>query len=268
MSHNQSYLKASIDGLNGSGKSGTSARLAVGISKELCGGAPVVAYSSDDRRRIYKRTIFDVEKIPLTVVSGESLNQVSESIRIAEKGCCMLVQDDLTLPWKEGLSQFSYEDGYLPFERREQLINEWRPTIRAIRLGKFHAIDVGRIGYPRTEGKRLMLRRPLPLFKVKPEQSLRYELIQPGVIRYADGREVCLDAPDGRREYKRRIELMLKRQNGSCCLCRKRIHSIHDATFEHQRRRGIGSAFRDDSVERDGKPYNGAAHWICNFVKG
>lgn len=144
---NQSYLKASIDGVNGSGKSGTAARLAVGISKELRGNAPVVAYSSDDRWRIYKRTIFEVEKVPLTVVSGESLNQGREAIEIADKGCCVLVQDDLTVPWKEGLSQFSYEDGYLPFERREQLMNEWRPIIRAFRLGKYHAIGVGRIGY-------------------------------------------------------------------------------------------------------------------------
>ncbi len=144
---NQSYLKASIDGLNGSGKSGTSARLAVGISKELCDHAPVVAYSSDDRWRIYKRTIFDVEKVPITIVSGESLNQVAESVELADKGCCVLVQDDLTVPWKEGLSEFSYEDGYLPFERREQLMNEWRPIIRGFRLGNFHAIGVGRIGY-------------------------------------------------------------------------------------------------------------------------
>ena len=69
---NQSYLKCSIDGVNGSGKSGTSARLAVGISKELCNSAPVLAFDSEERWRFYKPTIFDVEKVPLQIVSGTS----------------------------------------------------------------------------------------------------------------------------------------------------------------------------------------------------
>jgi hypothetical protein len=142
-----SRLKASISGPNGTGKSGTTARLLVGISKELCGSAPVVVYSSDDRWRIYKRTIFDVEKVPLTVIAGESLNQVREALNLANKGCCAFAADDLTIPWKEGLSEFSYSDGFLPFERREQLMNEWRPLLRAFRLGNFHAIGVGRIGF-------------------------------------------------------------------------------------------------------------------------
>jgi hypothetical protein len=142
-----SYMKASLSGPNGTGKSGTTARLLVGISKELCNSAPVVVYSSDDRWRIYKRTIFDVEKVPLTVISGESLTQVQEALTLAEKGCCALGADDLTVPWKEGLSEFSYSDGFLPFERREQLMNEWRPILRGFRLGNFHAIGVGRIGF-------------------------------------------------------------------------------------------------------------------------
>jgi hypothetical protein len=142
-----SYMKASLSGPNGTGKSGTTARLLVGISKKLCNSAPVVVYSSDDRWRIYKRTIFDVEKVPLTVISGESLTQVQEALALAEKGCCALGADDLTVPWKEGLSEFSYKDGFLPFERREQLMNEWRPILRGFRLGKFHAVGVGRIGY-------------------------------------------------------------------------------------------------------------------------
>jgi hypothetical protein len=108
----------------------------------------------------------------------------------------------------------------------------------------------------------MIRRRPIPRFSPKPEHSLRYELIQPGVIRYPDGREVCLDTREGWREYKRRVEIMWRRQNFRCCLCGKRL-ALQDATFEHQRRRGMGAAWRDDRVEG-----NGVSHWICNGERG
>jgi hypothetical protein len=69
----QSFLKAALDGLNGAGKSGTAARLAVGISKEFCGSAPVLVFDSEERYRFYKVTIFDVEGVPLLVYPGKSL---------------------------------------------------------------------------------------------------------------------------------------------------------------------------------------------------
>jgi hypothetical protein len=116
-------------------------------------------------------------------------------------------------------------------------------------------------------------RRPIPRsnyhWSPKPKgPSLRYELILNGAVRrYPDGREVCQDSPAGWKEYKRRVEAMLERQNWRCGLCGKRLR-LSDATFEHQRRRGLHAAFRDDSIERDGRPWNSAACWVCNGEKG
>jgi hypothetical protein len=97
----------------------------------------------------------------------------------------------------------------------------------------------------------------------KPANVLRYELLQNSAVRkYPDGREVCQDNLAGRREYLRRVQVMLQRQNFRCSLCGKRL-SLDNATFEHARRRGMGSAFRDDRIS------NGtAAHWVCNAAKG
>ena len=99
---------------------------------------------------------------------------------------------------------------------------------------------------------------------------LRYELILDGAVRvYPDGRQVCQDNLAGRREYLRRLEIMLTRQSYRCCLCGERIKSKQDATFEHQRRRGMGGAFRDDRIyDGDGLMINGAAHWVCNRERG
>jgi hypothetical protein len=30
----------------------------------------------------------------------------------------------------------------------------------------------------------------------------------------------------------------------------------------------MGGSTRDDRIEKDGQPYNGAAHWKCNNEKG
>ena len=78
---------------------------------------------------------------------------------------------------------------------------------------------------------------------------------------------MCQDSPAGYREYKRRLDAMLKRQENRCCLCTGRLHAS-DATFEHQRRRGMGAAFRDDRITKDGQDFNDCAHWICNVERG
>ncbi|MGH9505262.1 MAG: hypothetical protein ACRD20_20605 [Terriglobales bacterium] len=119
----------------------------------------------------------------------------------------------------------------------------------------------------------MIRRRPIPrtAYHWTPEPkpaSLRFELLCNGALRrYPDGREVCQDNAAGWREYKRRIEVMVQRQNYRCCLCGKRL-SASEATFEHQRRRGMHAAFRDDRIEKDGQEWNGAAHWVCNVEKG
>ena len=111
-------------------------------------------------------------------------------------------------------------------------------------------------------------RRPIPRSHSYPTESLRYSTSFCGSYRiYPDGREVCQNSKDGWLEYKRRVKVMHQRQGGRCSLCNRPL-ALGNATFEHQRRRGMGAAWRDDRIEKDGLPWNGAAHWICNAEKG
>jgi hypothetical protein len=99
---------------------------------------------------------------------------------------------------------------------------------------------------------------------------------EPETIRiYADGRE-CLNlaTPEGKAEYRRRVQLMLERQRGICCLyghipgCPGRLKP-HLACFEHENLRGMGGALRDDRIVLpNGQWQNGAAHYQCNKLKG
>ena len=114
----------------------------------------------------------------------------------------------------------------------------------------------------------MIRRRPIPRTRDYPSESLRYWTICDGAVRvYPDGREVCQNSADGWREYKRRVKVMWERQGRRCCLCNRAL-ALGNATFEHQRRRGMGAAWRDDRIERDGVDWNGAAHWVCNGERG
>jgi hypothetical protein len=64
------------------------------------------------------------------------------------------------------------------------------------------------------------------------------------------------------------VEVMVHRQNHRCSLCERQLW-VGSATFEHQRRRGMGAPFRDDRTEdAEGNWINSAAHWVCNREKG
>jgi hypothetical protein len=89
---------------------------------------------------------------------------------------------------------------------------------------------------------------------------------------YADGREkLNLKTVEGANEYHDRKWKMRDRQNFICCLfgfiadCPGYMKPC-DTSFEHEDGRGAGK--QDDRIEKDGKPYNGASHFLCNTIKG
>lgn len=81
------------------------------------------------------------------------------------------------------------------------------------------------------------------------------------------GREVCRKNGAGRREYRKRVELMHQRQLGLCAICGRPLR-LDQATFDHERPRGLGGGFRDDRIEIDGEPINAAVHGLCNVQRG
>ena len=115
----------------------------------------------------------------------------------------------------------------------------------------------------------MIRQRPIRARRSYPENSLRYTTSPDGAYRiYPDGREVCQPNAAGWREYKRRVELMVIRQNFRCSLCNRRL-TLANATFEHHRRRGMSGSFRQDKISDDqGNWINSASHWLCNTERG
>lgn len=88
------------------------------------------------------------------------------------------------------------------------------------------------------------------------------------VRKLRDGREICkCRTVKGKREYKRRIELMWERQGGMCRICHRPL-LLSEATFDHEDGRGMNGSHRDDRIEKDGVPYNAVACLGCNVRKG
>jgi hypothetical protein len=143
-----SFLRVSMDGLNGSGKTCTIAQLALGIAKEYARNGPVHVFDSSDRWPAWKLLMFDVEKIPLVITYGTTLAALQESIdRAVREKCAVFVADDLTVPWMEGVSAFARENGAMPFDRRQQLVNQWNRFVGPFQLGEFDSLACGRLGY-------------------------------------------------------------------------------------------------------------------------
>jgi len=108
----------------------------------------------------------------------------------------------------------------------------------------------------------------------KPKDTRPQETENRAFRTMSDGREVCFNHPltgtsEGRAEYKRRLALMLERQNGICCLavhlnCCAGPLRLKDATWEHE----AGRKFRDDRIELpSGRWINGAACYNGNQLK-
>jgi hypothetical protein len=109
-------------------------------------------------------------------------------------------------------------------------------------------------------------RRPIPRSRTYPSVSQHFEMILGGAVRryHSDGREVCTETAQGRREYAKRLQVMVQRQLFRCPRCKKRL-SLAMSTFDHwPKKRRMGAAFRDDRVVlEDGSEINRAVHWRC-----
>jgi hypothetical protein len=89
------------------------------------------------------------------------------------------------------------------------------------------------------------------------------------VHTYPDGREVCQQQTKaGADEYRLRRMLMRDRQRCLCAICGLYM-TEQLTTFDHERGRGNGGAWRDDRILDDnGAWMNAAAHYACNTEKG
>ena len=116
-----------------------------------------------------------------------------------------------------------------------------------------------------TLQRRATLNRNKPMNRQRSVKTRAPKAVTESVKIFPDGREVCLPNAAGNAEYKQRTEQMSVRQAYLCALCGL---PMREPTFDHERSRGHGGAFRDDRIEVRGAWQNAAVHWLCNGNKG
>lgn len=132
---------------------------------------------------------------------------------------------------------------------------------------------------------RTMLRRSAPIRRKKaPKRSKTWTTAgaalpkpcdrprdpEPAVHVFPDGRERCGKGTAGRAEYRRRTEVMWRRQRGRCLMCNQQIPK-EASTFDHENGRQVHCDERlyvRDPETGCLRRQNACLCWQCNGRKG
>lgn len=146
-----SPVKAALFGSGGTGKTLTSILMAIGLSKEQHGSAPI-AFVDPEGVSEFIRGVCAIENVPLLVLPSRSFVEMRDALAEAESvGACAFVVDHYDGIHRE-LSQaqkkvLSLEGRDLPYKHRldiQRLWDEWVVTFRASPL---HCIFNGRLAW-------------------------------------------------------------------------------------------------------------------------
>lgn len=145
----QSAAKVGIFGPQGSGKTTTSALIAIGLSKTFHGNKPV-AFLDTENGSDYLVPIFKAEGVELLVVKSRAFNDMKGALREAEEGgCCAYLVDSYTHPWQElnDALKKRLNVSRLEFRHMDQLKGMWRVWTDLMLNSPLHIVLSGRLGY-------------------------------------------------------------------------------------------------------------------------
>jgi AAA domain-containing protein len=192
----QAAAKVGIFGSQGSGKTTTSALIAIGLSKTYHGGAPVAMMDTENGSD-FLVPIFAAEGVKLLNFKSRAFKDMCTGIREAEEqgACCYLV-DSYTHPWQElnEALKAKLKVSRLEFRHMDQLKSMWRGWTDAMLNSPLHVIVSGRLGYvwDREEDENGKKGDLIKLgTKMKSESEAGYEpslLIEMEGIQEAEGR--------------------------------------------------------------------------------
>jgi hypothetical protein len=191
----QSAAKVGIFGRQGSGKTTTSALIAIGLSKTFHKNAPV-AFMDTENGSDYLVPIFEAEGVELVVVKSRAFSDMKAALREAEKaGCCAYLVDSYSHPWQELTGTFKEKSKRkkLEFHHMDALKTMWRVWTDQMLNSSLHVILAGRLGFEWGEEETDEGRNLVKLgTKMKSESEAGYEpslLIEMEGLQSTDARE-------------------------------------------------------------------------------
>jgi hypothetical protein len=145
----QSAAKVGVFGLQGSGKTTTSALTAIGLSKTYHKNAPV-AFFDTETGSDFVIELFEKEGVPLLRVKSRAFIDMKNALGEAEEaGCCAYLVDSYTHPWQELVDAFKAKSRRkkLEFHQMDELKGTWRTWTDQMLGSSMHIIMAGRLGY-------------------------------------------------------------------------------------------------------------------------
>ena len=140
-------IKVGLFGGQGSGKTTSSALLAMALSVELHNRAPVMVTDTEPGWQFLK-PLFATEGIELIQRTTPTFKAMLENIREAEqKGCCVYAVDSLTVIWTELMQSFKAKNhGYIPINVWGDIKQMWGEYTTSFLNSKMHCMALGRLG--------------------------------------------------------------------------------------------------------------------------
>lgn len=205
------FLKMAFEGFAGTGKTFTSALLAIGLHNKIKSDKPIVWYDTEKALKALK-PFFDKAGIKILTRESRSLADLVTTIDLCEKGQAdILIIDSITHVWEAYLEAFRNEKKrtFLQFQDWGIIKPKWKKEFSdKLVLSHLHIIFTGRAGYEYDQeinedtGKKELIKTGI---KMKVENETEYE---PDIVVLM---EKIKDMDGGKMSIKRSAQVIKDR---------------------------------------------------------
>lgn len=203
-------IKVGIFGGQGSGKTTSAALLAIAISKQFHGGAPVFVTDTEPGWQFLK-PIFAQEGVELIQRTEPTFIGMCRDIREAqERGACVWVVDSLTVIWQELIQAARGNKSYIPIDQWGSIKATWSEYVTLFLNSKMHCFALARSKNDMEEildedAKKMKLVKVGTSFKAGGGESFGYEphlLLEMSLERKAKRKNGQLLEGEGRMVHR------------------------------------------------------------------
>ena len=149
------FFKAGLEGFAGSGKSYTSAEIAIGLHKRIKSKKPVVWFDTERASKFLKPT-FDKAKIKVLVKESRSMADLKETMERCRQGLTdVMIIDSISHVWENFLQAYKRKKGnrtFISFEDWGIIKPTWKLEFSDPFVNDpYHIIMCGRAGFEYEE---------------------------------------------------------------------------------------------------------------------
>jgi hypothetical protein len=173
-------IKVGIYGGQGTGKTTSTALIALALSKEIYGGAPVAVTDTEPGWQ-FLRPIFATEGVELIQTTQPTFKAMLRDLRDAEKrGCCVWAIDSLTIIWQEVMKAAQGNRGEIQIQQWGDIKAVWGEYTTTFLNSAMCTFALGRLGNEMEEVQddrtgKIKLAKVGTKFKAGGSESFGYE---------------------------------------------------------------------------------------------